>query len=85
MKYILTIALATISIFLTVKGHNLEIETSIHEVYQMLHYVCASILAGFACLVSLVPTIKIEEAHQQNPKHSMLGDMPTVKGQRIGE
>jgi len=47
-----------VSFLFCIVGFAMEIKSSIHQIYQMLHVICAVLCSGFGCLMIKQTVIK---------------------------
>tara|TARA_R110002051_G_scaffold33718_1_gene75212 strand:+ start:1673 stop:1873 length:201 start_codon:yes stop_codon:yes gene_type:complete len=48
----------TVAFLFVVNGFGMQVKSSIHQIYQMLHVICAVLCVGFGCLMIKQPAIK---------------------------
>jgi len=48
----------TVAFLFVVNGFGMEVKSSIHQIYRMLHVICAVLCVGFGCLMIKQPAIK---------------------------
>jgi len=55
-----------VAFLFVVVGFGMEVKSSIHQIYQMLHVICAVLCAGFGCLMIKLSSVEGTKENGQN-------------------